>query len=123
MAEPRAFVRNAADPQQVRAGSRRERRLEERRRSAYRSVMKTAEGRFVLWDLILSAGVFSRMWTQTAEIHARAGRHDFGLEILQTLQVTEPELYRTMETEWWAREQQDARETDALHTPRAGETE
>lgn len=106
----RPYQRNAASPKQNKLLERLEDRRERDRRGAYLAVMATPEGRFVMWDLILAAGVFKPLWVPSAEIHERAGRHDFGLELMQRLQLTEPDLFQQMEREWWAREKRERQE-------------
>jgi hypothetical protein len=50
---------------------------------------------------------------------------DFGLELMQMLQLSEPELYQQMEQEWWARMKRENAEAEALEIqttrPRNGE--
>lgn len=111
----RALVRNAGDRQQLARADRLNRDRADMTAAAYRAVMQTPAGRFVLWDLILKAGVFSSVWTSSAEIHAKAARHDFGLNVMRELQLLDGELFQAMEREWWDRERKINRVTEAAN--------
>lgn len=115
MAEP-SLVRNATDREQVKRAKRLERRREEVRYDAYRAVLERPEGRLLLWDLVLRAGVFDKGWTASAEIHARAGRRDYGLELMEYLQRIDPDKFQLMEREWWERQRRERTEIEAAHT-------
>lgn len=121
MPEPRAEVRNAADPQQVKRAARRQQRREERRIDNFRTVLGTVAGRAVFWHLLEAAGVFRSIWHNSAQIHYNAGRQDFGHELIATLLEADEELYQIMEREMRALAKRDALEVDAGHTPPAAQ--
>jgi hypothetical protein len=120
--EPRPLVRNAADPQQVRLGGRKERRRADALTSSLKAVMSTAEGRLVMWTLLEKAGLYRSVWDPHApDLHARthylAGRQDFGHELLGLL-TEDLESYLTMEAEARRRQARDEREAAAYQVDR-----
>jgi hypothetical protein len=110
--------RSASNPRDVRAGERITKRRQEFKRAQYRALMQTPAGRYVMFDLILASGVYDKLWIGSSELHARVAVRDFGLELMQMLQLSEPELYQQMESEWWARMKRDNAEAEALEIPR-----
>lgn len=119
----RALVRNAGDEEQVRRADRLAADAEAQRLVCYRQVLSTPAGRFVLRDLIVATGVFQPVWTTSAEIHKKAATHDFGLQVMKTLQDVDLELYQLMEREWWQRQTRQARTTAATHAATGGQTD
>lgn len=116
MAEPRALVQNASDPQQVRFAVRKERQEQERYRAALAGVMRTVEGRALLWNLLERAGVFRSVWSPSAAIHYNAGRQDFGHELMAWMLEVDEEGYQQMEREARAWLRGRAREIDAVQS-------
>ena len=117
MAEPRAEVRNAADPEQVARAGRKTAKREAIRASNIKAVMSTGEGRAFMWELLERARVFESIWHPSAAIHYNAGRQDFGHELQALLLEVDEDLYDLMAREARARGKRDAAETDAVHTP------
>jgi L-amino acid N-acyltransferase YncA len=120
MAEPRALVKNAADPKQVQYAQRKEKQRGERVNHALRAVMATPAGRVVMWELLTRAGIFRSVWEASAKIHYNAGRQDYGHELLATLIDVDEAAYQLMEREMRAIDRNDSRETAAVQTPAAG---
>ena len=83
--EPKAFVKNAADPKQVKKAKSKEdrKRFEELR--DLRAVLETEEGRRVLWRFLEECKVFGSVWHPSAQIHYNAGRQDFGHYIMSEI--------------------------------------
>lgn len=119
----RAVVRNAASPDQVKRAARLERQAAELARAALAEVMTTIAGRIVLWDLLDRAGVYRSIWSPNVEIHYRAGRQDFGHELMAHLLEVSEQNFMLMESEARARTRRDNASTDAAHTPSATEGE
>lgn len=117
----RSQVRNAASPDQVRRAERREKRLAELSRAALVEVMRSPAGRMVLWDLLERAGIYRSIFTTNAEIYYRAGRQDFGHELLAMILEADEAGYEVLEREARARKRSDNAETDAAHTPSSTE--
>lgn len=123
MAEPRAQVKNAASPDQVKRAARKEREAAELARAALQATMRTQAGRIVMWDLLVRAGVFRSIWSPNAEIHYRAGRQDFGHELMAALLEADEDAYQLMEVEARQRLRRENAATDAAHTPSVTEGE
>lgn len=117
--QARAAVRNAADPEQVKRAGRREADARMQLAASFKAVMGTVDGRAVMWNLLERAGVFQSIWTPSAEIHYRAGRQDYGHELMALLTGIDEDLYDLMAREARARNKRAANETDAAHTARA----
>jgi len=123
MADP-TQVHNAGDPQQVRRAGRADKRRAARRLAAYRAVLATPEGRFVLADLLARAGIYASGFAPDAlRMAFLAGRREFGLELQATLIGADDRAYDVMEREARARAHADAQEAEAAHTPPAEERE
>lgn len=120
--QPRAEGRNAADPRQVKRAGRLERDRAEQLRAHVVAVLTTESGRAVFWELLERAGVYRSIWTPNSEIHYKAGRQDFGHELMALIVDASEEGYELMEREARARRKRDERSTDAAHTAPAEET-
>lgn len=118
---PTPAVRNAADPRQVKLGEALERRQHERFYNALAAVLNTVEGRTVLAGLVRRAGVYRSVWHPSAEIHYRAGRQDYGHELMADIINTSETAWQQLEREQWAWQKQQEREIEAGHTKRAGD--
>lgn len=112
----RAWVKNAADPSQVRRAARKTEDVEALRRGRLRAVLQTVDGRALVWDLLERAGVFRSIYDQSARIHYNAGRQDFGHELLAAALDADEDAYLVMEQEARARQRRDDRDTAAAHT-------
>jgi hypothetical protein len=119
--EPRAAVRNAADPKQVKRADRYEKRRAERRLANLQAVLATPAGRALIWDWLADAGIYRSVWDNSARIHYNAGRQDFGHERLAEVVAADEQLYMVMESEARARARRDNAEIEAGHTPAATE--
>lgn len=117
--ESRAFVKNAADPQQVRNAERMERRRDRDRALALRGALETPSGRAALMDILEDCGIFRSIWHPSAQIHYNAGQQDVGHKLQARIIEASEEHYEIMEREARARRRARERETDAAHTPRA----
>ena len=118
MPEPRAFVRNTADPQQVKSAARRERRQEIYELSLWKWQLSTYEGRAVAALWIRSLGVNRSCFDPHGGVQSmNIGRQNAGLELMANLIKADPEGYDRMEAEARIRQRKDDAETDAAHTP------
>jgi len=61
--------------------------------SDIRAVLKTAEGRRVLWRLLDMAAPFRSIWEQSARIHYNAGKQDFGHFIMSEMEEADLQLF------------------------------
>lgn len=113
-----ALVGNAADPHQVRRGRRVEAQREAQYRGALGVVLKSREGRFVIWSLLERAGLYrTSLQVDPHQTYALEGRRNFGLELLEAVQSTDLERYLLMEREARARQDHEDRATLAVQTP------
>lgn len=115
MSRDRALVKNAADPQQVRRAARKETDVAADRATRLQAVLQTTLGRAALWDLLEDAGVFRSIWSPSAEIHYRAGRQDFGHELMARIIDADEHAFLAMEAEARQRKRRDTQATDAAH--------
>lgn len=113
----RAAVRNAADPVQVRRAGKKDQDKGELFRAALVAVMGTVPGRAFVWGLLERAGVYQSIWSPNAEIHYRAGRQDYGHELMADVLAADEELFLQMEREARGRVKKDNAEIDAAATP------
>jgi hypothetical protein len=103
---------NAADPRQVRAMERLEKRREDRWRDTLRAVMATPSGRLFIWMTIRRAGVFESPFDAHGGIQSfKIGRGDMGREIMGEVLRWAPDEYLVMEAE--------ARKVDRLEQQQA----
>lgn len=117
----RAVTRNAADPRQVRAAERLERRREERWRNTLRAVMGTADGRAFVWACIRRAGVYESPFDPHGSIQSfKIGRQDMGREIMAEVLRLAPDEYLLMEAEARKIDALEERTIEATHTADAG---
>lgn len=123
MSEPRALVKNAADPNQVRNAERMEKRRQRDRIAALQATLQTQAGRAALMDILEDCGVFRSIWSPSAQIHYNAGQQDVGHQLQARIIEASEEHYELMEREARARRKQRANETDAAHTARAEQGE
>jgi hypothetical protein len=121
VADPRSFVRNAADPKQVQHAGRKERDRQAARRSRLKATMGTPEGRAALMDILEDCRVYESIWHPSAMIHYNAGIQDVGHQLLARLLDADESLYEQMEREGRERRRRLDREIDAAHTARASE--
>jgi hypothetical protein len=123
--QPRAHVRNAADPRQVRRAERVAREHEQLFLTCLARVLETKEGRLVAWELLERAGIYRSVFDPHGSLQSyKAGRQDFGHELLDYLlragdRGDQASLYEVMEHEARTRKRLADRATDAAHTPAA----
>lgn len=96
MPEPKALVRNAADPEQVRKGRETERHRRDRELRELRALLDTYEGRSVLWRFMAQCGVFKSIMEASARIYYNAGQQDVGHWLLAEIAEAEPNAYAVM---------------------------
>lgn len=115
--EPRALVRNAADPQQVRTAKRLEKRIQDQRDGALRAVLQTVEGRTLLSNLLDSAGLFGSVYDHSGSMmYFKEGRRNFGLELRADIERVDEAMAERMDVERRARLRRDNSTIDAVHT-------
>lgn len=85
------LVKNAASEKQVKRASEQEKLKKEDLTKDMRSILKTNEGRRVVWHLLEHCNVFGSIWRPSAEIHYLSGVQDVGHKILSMVNDADPE--------------------------------
>ena len=100
MAEPKALVGNAADPEQVKRAGERELSNRERELNDLAFVLTHRQGRRVIWRQLTEAGVFkSSFHTSASVVYFNEGRRDLGLRLLADVMETDATAYHLMASE------------------------
>lgn len=73
-----------------------------------RSLMKTQDGKRVIWHILSQCGVYDTNYTGNNDTFFLQGRRDIGLNIIGLLSDVEPTLYPELQL-WMAK---DGRRTD-----------
>lgn len=92
----KSFVKNAADPNQVKSGKQKEKFLEERDLNDLRGVLQSRYGRRFLWRMIGYCGAYRSIWRMSAEIHYLAGMQDVGHFLIKQIEKADPKAYVQM---------------------------
>lgn len=104
MTEPKALVRNAADPEQVKAAGEAE-EFDLGNFDQYLSeIMGTYGGRFVVWTFLGWCRVFESIMETSARVYYNSGQQDLGHRLLGEVICVSPEGYLQMQKEAWDRE-------------------
>lgn len=122
MADPRALVRNAGDPEQVRRAARKVHDRERRFADGLRASLKHPEVRFVFAEILERAGIFKSVFDHSGSVmYFNEGQRQFGLKLWTWLEDADEQQAELMEQERRARRRADNREVDAIHNARATE--
>ncbi len=90
------FVKNAADPEQVKAAGERVKSLREREANDIIAVCSTSEGRRLLWRIMSRCKVFESVWSPSAQIHYNSGMQDVGHFLMAEVVGADPEILLQM---------------------------
>jgi hypothetical protein len=122
MGEPRALVRNTADPKQVKRAAR---QVDERDRLyllALAQCLQHPEARYVFNELLERAGLYRSVFDHSGSVmNFKEGARNFGLELRADLERADELQVELMDRERRDRQRRDDRATDAHHTARAEE--
>jgi len=88
--------RNAADEDQVRDQSQKQKFRREREVNDIRSMLGTTEGRRFLWRLMEKCGVYRESFTGSSETFFLEGKRSIGLFVIAEIMDAEPEAYLLM---------------------------
>ena len=114
--------RNAANPREVKAAGRLDRRRDQRWEDYVHGVMATPIGRAFVWSVIARAGVFGSPFDMHGGRQSyNIGRGDFGRELLAEVTRLEPDAYLLMEAEARALAVLEAKQIAAHQTATATE--
>jgi hypothetical protein len=113
--ETPAYVRNAANPRQVKWAERREQERLESFVVSLAEVMHTTAGRRVFGELLERAGLYRSSYDNSGSAtYFNEGRRNFGLEIQAMLVQAGEETYELMEREMRAYRRSLEREASAV---------
>lgn len=96
MAEKKALVKNAADPEQVQQAKEKAESLNDRRLNDVREVLNTVRGRRFYWTLLEFCGVFKTSNADEFQIFFNEGMRNVGLKLLADVNEAAPEAYLKM---------------------------
>jgi hypothetical protein len=120
---PRALVGNAANPEQVAFGTRREKSAADHRRALMATQLSTPEGReYVLTEQLEPLGVFDIHEGSMEFVFAANAVSNEGRRLWVRLATQHGDAFDLMLREGRARVTRSDREVDAAHTPSVTET-
>jgi len=88
--------RNAADEDQIKDQSQKQKFRREREVNDIRSMLGTTEGRRFLWRLMEKCGVYRESFTGSSETFFLEGKRSIGLFVIAEIMDAEPEAYLLM---------------------------
>lgn len=89
--------RNAADEEQVREAAKKVKFGRDRELSDLRAVLRTMEGRRLLWRLLGHCRVNGSVWEPSAKIHYNSGQQDVGHFVMsEIVEAGEEFLFQMM---------------------------
>lgn len=77
-----SVVKNAASAKQVKKAKSAEKRNETEAIDDLRFILKTHQGRNVLWKIMTDCKVFNHIWEPSAKIHYNAGQQALGQKLM-----------------------------------------
>lgn len=128
MSEPRALVRNAADPKQVSFAGRKVKEARELELSDLRQVLQTEAGRRFVWRALGYCQVFGDGFDESPHRTAfNAGVKNVGAFLMAEITSADEEAFFLMMRENRVRQQRQTTEAEAMQTAsadqRRGETD
>jgi hypothetical protein len=114
---PRALVKNAADPDQVAFGKRKERSRADHRLALVQTQLETYAGREFVWEELERHGIHDLVHGPRDVMYAFLGKREAGIELLQELLTQHADAFLVMQREALARATRSDREVEAAHTP------
>ena len=85
-----ALVKNAGDVKQIKRAAKKEDQIKREQENDVRYMLNDRRGRRFVWRMLTHAGVYNSIWVQSAEIHYKAGKQDFGHWLMaQVLEASE----------------------------------
>lgn len=92
----KSLVKNAADPDQVKEATNKERRQREQELNDIRHLLQTRQGRRFLWRMLSRCNCFSTIWEPSAKIHFNAGVQDVGFFLLGEITAANEDAFLLM---------------------------
>lgn len=93
----KSFVKNAADPQQVKEGGKKENEKHKVEALDLKTVLGTVQGRRFIWGLLCDCGIFQQSATDSGSwTYFNEGKRSVGLKLLVKINNVNPESYLQM---------------------------
>jgi len=92
----RAFVKNVADPKQVKEAGRKVERKREKELNDLRRILSEDFGRRFIWRYLELCGVFKSSFTGNSETFFNEGKRVVGLTMIKDINDANPEAYLQM---------------------------
>lgn len=86
------LVNNAADKKQVKSAKAKAKFAREGELNDISAILKTPEGRRVVWRILTQCKTFGSVWHGSALIHYNAGQQDIGHWLLSEITQSDEEL-------------------------------
>jgi hypothetical protein len=116
----RAFVKNAADPRQVKDAGRKAKRAREEELQDLAALLGTEPGRRVLWRVLSYCGLFGEVFAADSHLMAfNAGVRNVGLFLHAEISAADEMAFFLMMKEARDRQTKQGDEAQAAHTPSA----
>lgn len=120
MSAERSLVQNAADKKQVEHAGRKEKRQRERDLDHIRAVLKTYDGRAVLWGFISYCGIYREPVDPRGDNQQRLiGMQRVGLYMIAEIEEASEDAYEMMKREAKQRRRNEQVEAEAVRTKSA----
>lgn len=117
----RAFVKNAADPKQVKDAGRKEKKVREQELNDLAALLADPAGRRVLWRVLEYCKVFGEVFNESPTIAAfNAGVRNVGLFVVNEITAADEMAFFLMMKEARERKRKQEDEAEASHIPDAG---
>lgn len=97
----KAFVKNAADPKQVRDGKQKEQLKRDQELNDLRLVLATPAGKRLMWRILAECKTFGSVWHSSAMIHYNSGKQDVGHWLMAEIGSADPDqLYGLLKSSY-----------------------
>lgn len=97
MFEKKALVDNLSDEKQVARAEEKEERRKETFKEDLKSILKTPQGRRVMWNYISLCGLFRSTFSENSGLmYFAAGQKNIGAKIIDDIVKTDPETFMLM---------------------------
>ena len=94
----RSLVKNAASEKQVKRAAHDEKHLRDMDLEDLRTVLRTVEGRKVLWRVLSKCKTFNSVWHPSAAIHYNSGQQDIGHWLMsEIVDAGQDQLFKMMQ--------------------------
>jgi len=94
--QEKAFVKNAADAEQVEKAKQKVESRNDRRLNDVREVMNSKRGRRFMWELLDFCGIFKTSLADEHQIFYNEGMRNVGLKLLADVNEASPDAYLLM---------------------------